>query len=108
MVLAARYPERVRSLVLGDIGPEKNLVDIEQTRAFFERLPDSFASESEARSHWRERKRGYSNEMIDLLMRNMERGPAGDIRWRFSKAACVAAVTAARSRDWWDLLALCC
>ena len=24
------------------------------------------------------------------------------MRWRFSKAACIAAVTAARSRDWWE------
>lgn len=104
LVLAARHPERVRSLVLGDIGPEKNLDDIEQTRAFFESLPDSFPSPAAARRHWRERKPSYDEASLDLLMRNLEEAPGGGLVWRFSKAACIASVAAARSRDWWEML----
>jgi pimeloyl-ACP methyl ester carboxylesterase len=104
MVLAARAPERARSLILGDIGPEENLEDVEATRRFFEGLPEVFGTSTAARDHWCERKPGYSKENVDLLMRGLEQGPDGGLRWRFSKAACVAAVTAARSRSWWDFL----
>jgi pimeloyl-ACP methyl ester carboxylesterase len=37
-------------------------------------------------------------------MRNLERAPDGSLRWRFSTAGCIAAVTAARSRGWWELV----
>jgi pimeloyl-ACP methyl ester carboxylesterase len=104
LVLAAQHPERVRSLILGDIGPDENLEDIEGTRHFFEGLPDSFATPKQARAHWRERKPSYSEENLDLLMRNLESAPDGSLRWRYSTAACIAAVTAARSRSWWELL----
>jgi pimeloyl-ACP methyl ester carboxylesterase len=104
MVLSARHPVRVRSLILGDIGPDENLADIRATRRFFEKLPDAFPTSQEARRHWRARKPGYPEESIDILMRNLEPAPDGTLRWRFSKAACIAAVTAARSRGWWEFL----
>jgi len=104
LVLAAQHPERVRSLILGDIGPEENFQDIKDTRSFFERLPKSFADDDKAREHWRKRKPGYSEEQIDLLMRNLERAPNGSLRWRYSAAGCIAAVMAARSRDWWEFV----
>jgi pimeloyl-ACP methyl ester carboxylesterase len=104
LVLAALNPERARSLILGDIGPEENLKDIEATRRFFETLPHSFETSAQARSHWIKRKPGYSEENLDLLMRNMEPAPGGTLRWRYSKAACIAAVTAGRSRAWWEFL----
>jgi pimeloyl-ACP methyl ester carboxylesterase len=104
LVLAARSPERARSLILGDIGPDENLADIEGTRSFFESLPDSFATAAEARAHYLERKPGYSEESLGLLMRNLEAAPDGSLRWRYSMPACIAAVTAARSRDWWEFL----
>jgi pimeloyl-ACP methyl ester carboxylesterase len=104
LVLAAQHPDRVDSLILGDIGPDENLEDIEETRRFFEGLPDSFATPEEARSHWRRRKATYSEENLDLLMRNLEIAPDGTLRWRYSTSACIAAVTAARSRSWWEFL----
>jgi 2-(acetamidomethylene)succinate hydrolase len=104
LVLAAQSPKRARSLILGDIGPEENLKDIASTRAFFESRPASFATAAEARAHYRERKPGYSEENLDILMRNLETTPDGSLRWRYSTPACIAAVTAARSRDWWEFL----
>jgi pimeloyl-ACP methyl ester carboxylesterase len=104
LLLSARYPNQVRSLILGDIGPDENPEDIKATRNFFEGLPDSFATPGEARAYLGERKPGYSEENLDLLMRNFERAPDGTLRWRYSIAACIAAVTAARSRDWWQFL----
>jgi 2-(acetamidomethylene)succinate hydrolase len=104
LVLAAQDPERVRSLILGDIGPEENFLDIKATREFFERLPKSFATDEKALEHWHRRKPGYSTENIELLMRNLERAPDGSLRWRYSTPACIAAVIAARSRDWWEFV----
>jgi pimeloyl-ACP methyl ester carboxylesterase len=103
LALAAFQPDRARSLILGDIGMEEDPDDIEATTRFFRRLPDAYATEEEARTHWRKRKPGYPEEMIDLLMRNLEAAEDGSLRWRFSKEACIASVTAARSRPWWDL-----
>ena len=104
LLLAALNPDRARSLILGDIGPDKNPDDIQATRGFFEALPDSFATAEEARAHFRKRKPGYSEENFGLLMCNLECAPDGTLRWRYSKLACIAAVTAARSRDWWEFL----
>jgi pimeloyl-ACP methyl ester carboxylesterase len=104
LILAAQHPERIRSLIVGDIGPDENLADIEATRNFFENLPESFARPEEARAHWRQRKPGYPEQHLNLLMRNLEPGPDGPLRWRYSTAACIAAVTAARSRSWWEFL----
>lgn len=104
LLMAAVHPDRVSCLILGDIGPEENRADIEATRRFFEALPDSFATAEEARAHLRRRKPGYSEENLELLMRNLEAAPDGTLRWRYSKTACIAAVTAARSRDWWEFL----
>jgi pimeloyl-ACP methyl ester carboxylesterase len=102
--MAAGSPGRVQSLVLGDIGPDKNLADIRATRIFFNKLPASFRSEAEALAHWRKRKPGYPEERLRLLMRNMQERPDGGLAWRYSTEALIAAVTAARSREWWDLL----
>jgi len=104
LLLAARHPAMARSLILGDIGPDENRDDIEATRTFFESLPESFADEDEARLHLRRRKPGYTDDTLDLLMRNLERADDGTLRWRYSRAACIAAVTAARSRDWYEFL----
>lgn len=104
LLLAALHPDRARSLILGDIGPEENLEDIKATRRFFETLPDTFATDAEAWDHWRKRKPGYTDANLDLLMRNLKSAPDGTLRWRYSKTACIAAVTAARSRGWWEYL----
>jgi pimeloyl-ACP methyl ester carboxylesterase len=103
LALAAFRPGQVRSLVLGDIGMEEDPKDIEATTRFFSRLPESFSSEEEARAHWRKRKPGYPDEMLEILMRNLEEAEDGNLRWRFSEEACIASVTAARSRPWWDM-----
>jgi pimeloyl-ACP methyl ester carboxylesterase len=104
LLLAALHPDRARCLVLGDIGPEEDPADIEATRSFFDALPDRFATSEEARAHLRRRKPGYSEKNLELLMRNLESAPDGTLHWRYSKTACIAAVTAARSRDWWEYL----
>lgn len=106
LLLAAARPGRVRSLIVGDIGPERNLDDVEATRAFFNSLPATFASGSEARAHLRARKPGYTDEMLDILMKDVEPAPGGGVRWRFSSSACIQAVTEARTRQWWDRLSL--
>jgi pimeloyl-ACP methyl ester carboxylesterase len=103
IALAAQQPDRVLSLIIGDIGLDENPGDIEGTTRFLRGLPESFADEAAARRHWAKRKPGYPPEHIDLLMRNLETAADGHLRWRYSVDSCIATVTAARQRDWWEL-----
>ena len=93
-------------MILGDIGPDKNLNDIEETTSFFISLPDSFQTEDEARLHLEGRKPYYSRENIDILMQNLEQSTNGNYVWCYSKDACIQSVTEARSRGWWEFLSM--
>ena len=42
LIFSAKYPGQVKSLILGDIGPDKNISDIEETSHFLNNLPESF------------------------------------------------------------------
>ena len=104
LVFSAENPHKVQSLILGDIGPDKNLNDIEETTRFFNDLPDTFHTVDEARLHLEKRKPGYSRENIDILMQNLELNTNGNFVWRYSKDACIQSVTESRSRGWWEYL----
>ena len=106
LVFSTENSHKVQSLILGDIGPDKNLNDIEETTSFFNSLPDSFQTEDEARLHLEGRKPYYSRENIDILMQNLEQSTNGNYVWCYSKDACIQSVTEARSRGWWKFLSM--
>ena len=66
LIFASLYPNRIQSLILGDIGPDKNLNDIKETTTFFNNLPDFFNTTLEATKHFRKRKPDYG-KLVDLL-----------------------------------------
>ena len=103
-IFAAQYPECTQSVILGDIGPDKNLDDVKGTIDFFNNLPKSFQTPDEARDHLEKRKPGYSVENLDILMKNLTEDTIGNLVWCYSKDACIQSVTESRSRDWWDYL----
>ncbi len=101
-VFASLFPKKIQSLIIGDIGPDENLNDIKETVIFFNSLPKSFNSESEAREHLEQRKPGYSDENLNILMKNLKIGPNGNLIWRYSNEACIASIKECRSRSWWE------
>ena len=103
-IFAAQFPECIQSLILGDIGPDKNLDDVKGTIDFFNNLPKSFQTPAKARDHLENRKPGYSVENLDILMKNLTEDANGNLVWRYSKDACIQSVTDSRSRDWWEYL----
>mgnify|MGYP000206285794 CR=1 FL=1 len=72
LVYASFYPKKVQSLILGDIGPDKNVTDVEETTCFFNNLPESFQTTENVKKHLKMRKPGYSDGNIDILMKNLE------------------------------------
>ena len=104
LIFSSEYSESTQSLILGDIGPDKNLEDVKATIDFFNSLPTSFKTEKEAHIHLQKRKPGYSNENIEILMKNLEKQDNGTLVWRYSKDACIQSVTESRSREWWKYL----
>ena len=104
LIFSAKYPGHVKSLILGDIGPDKNISDIEDTTHFFNNLPESFQTAEKAIIYIKERKPGYSKKNIKILLKNLVQNKTGDFIWRYSKDACIQSVTESRSRDWWEYL----
>ena len=104
LIFASLYPNRIQSLILGDIGPDKNLNDIKETTTFFNNLPDFFNTTLEATKHFQKRKPDYSSENIKILLKNLKINKHGKLEWCFSKNACVKSISEARSKDWWDLI----
>ena len=91
-------------MILGDIGPDKNLEDVKATTDFFNSLPTSFKTEEEAHIHLQKRKPGYSDKNLEILMKNLEKQDNGTLVWRYSKDACIQSVKESRSREWWKYL----
>ena len=104
LIFSTRYPHHMHSLILGDIGPDKNITDVEETTCFFNNLPESFQTAENAKIHLKKRKPGYSDGNIDILMKNLEQDRTGQLVWSYSKDACIKSVTESRSRDWWGYL----
>ena len=104
LIFSTRYPHHMQSLILGDIGPDKNITDVEETTCFFNNLPESFQTAENAKIHLKKRKPGYSDGNIDILMKNLEKDRTGQLVWSYSKDACIKSVTESRSRDWWGYL----
>ena len=103
LMFASLYPNKIKSLILGDIGPDKNLSDIKETTSFFNHLPDLFNTTLEAIKHFQKRKPNYSSENIKILLKNLKLNNNGKLEWRFTKSACIKSISEARSKDWWDL-----
>ena len=97
LIFSSEYSESTQSLILGDIGPDKNLEDVKATIDFFNSLPTSFKTEKEAHIHLQKRKPGYSDKNLEILLKNLEKQDNGPLVWRYSKDACIQSVTESRS-----------
>jgi pimeloyl-ACP methyl ester carboxylesterase len=105
LLLAAERPERVRALVLIDVGPEAMREGSERARRLVQGRPASFADRGEALAYLRETSPGYTDEVYANRLDHAFREQSGRLEWRSSQAA-LARISAAResSEALWDAL----
>ena len=107
MVLAALHPERVRGLVLVDVGPEIGHEGGDRARRLSAGRPDRFDHADAALAYLRETSPGYSDAVYANRMEHVfRREPDGALTWRSSKDALVQILSGpARSADAWRAIA---
>lgn len=105
---ASHFSQRVKVLVLEDIGPEASHVAFERIERLIRLVPTPFASRAEARDFFDNRYprliEFYPNPQVIsmFLFSNIEQKPDGQQDWRFSKDAILQTMRAGRSEDRWD------
>jgi esterase len=96
---AARFPQRVISLVLEDISPVGDPKDVERYQKLLGKVPTPFKSKKEAKDF-------LLNEFGDPVMgnyfySNLVENDQGLIDWRFSKSGILESVRQGRAHDRW-------
>ena len=107
LVLAATHPERVRALVLVDVGPEIGREGGDRARRLSLGRPDRFADEAAALAYLHETSPGYSDAVYaNRLAHVFAREPDGALVWRSRKDALVQILGGPdRSAEAWRALA---
>lgn len=96
---AARFPQRVISLVIEDISPESNPKDVARFENLLARVPTPFQNKKAAKDF-------LLNDFGDPLLgnyfySNLVENDRGLIDWRFSKSGILESVRMGRVRDRW-------
>lgn len=107
---AVHFAQRVKALVIEDIGPEANSNAIGRIEKLLELVPTPFATRDQARKF-------FENEYPDLisfypqprvvakfLLTNIDEKQPGKWDWRFDKRAVLGALRDGRNEDRWDAL----
>jgi pimeloyl-ACP methyl ester carboxylesterase len=85
--LALAHPDRVRGLVLVDVGPHIEEVGDSRARRLSLGRPDRFSDDASALAYLRETSPGYSEAVYENRMRWVFRRDGEGLVWRSSKAA---------------------
>lgn len=106
MALAATHPDRLRGLVLVDVGPEIGHEGGDRARRLSLGRPDAFPDEAAALAYLRETSPGYSDAVYANRIANVFRRTAtGGLEWRSRKDALLQILGGpARSADAWRAL----
>lgn len=98
---AYRYPEKVLSLVLEDLGPEAQPESVQKNDELLQRVGAPFASKALARQHI---EKEFADNMVlgEYLYANLEEKPSGEVSWRFFEQGIRESVKLGRSRDRWQ------
>jgi esterase len=108
MTFSVKYPERVQSLVIEDIGPEANLESLTKIAELVEGVPTPFHDRHAAREYFtKEFPRVFAhrykvNDLAQYLHANIVETETGEADWRFSKTAILDSVRFGRNKDRWD------
>lgn len=103
--LAARRPELVRGLVLGDTAPEVDPARAERALATIRALPARFASEDEALAFYQDRLGLSEARARHDLPHDLVPGDDGGLRWRHDRDVVERVEAASLPRSDWDVLA---
>lgn len=99
-VLAARAPLLVQSVAILDIGPEQWQANIEEGVAAFDRMPQRFASRTDALAFASHGRLGFVADEA-MFFRRLRTVPDGSFEWLADKGALKATVRSHRARNYW-------
>jgi pimeloyl-ACP methyl ester carboxylesterase len=106
MALAGLHPDRVRGLVLVDVGPEIGHEGGNRAHRLSAGRPDRFQSDADALAYLHETSPGYNDAVYANRMAHVfRRTPDGSLEWRSRKDALLQILGGpARSADAWQAL----
>jgi pimeloyl-ACP methyl ester carboxylesterase len=99
LVLAALHPEKVRALVLVDVGPEIGREGGDRARRLSLGRPDRFADEEAALAYLRETSPGYGDAVYANRIAHVFARDADGLVWRSSKNALMKILGGPDRRD---------
>lgn len=108
---ASSFSQRVKALVLEDIGPEASVEAFDRIERLIQLVPTPFASRTEAKDFFEKKYPQlisfYPNPgTVSLfLFSNIEQKPNGTHDWRFSKNGILQTMREGRKEDHWDAFA---
>ncbi|MGH2499127.1 MAG: alpha/beta fold hydrolase [Candidatus Limnocylindria bacterium] len=108
--LAARHPERVRGLVIVDVGPELLPEGAERARRLSLGRPEELADGAAALAYLRETSPGYTDAVYRNRLDWCFRVEGGRLRWRSSRDALAAILAETRrvGAMWEELARIAC
>jgi pimeloyl-ACP methyl ester carboxylesterase len=107
LISAAKFPERVRKLVIEDIGPEAKPDAVDYYKRLLDSAPTPFPSKLAAKEFFLNEfpklgfARGNAQTLGQYLYSNIVDTENGQADWRFSKEAMFLSVTQGREIDHW-------
>jgi len=108
---ALHFSQRVKALVVEDIGPDANYASIERIEKLLKLVPTPFRSRAEAKDFFENR---YADKIrfypkagvvAKFFLTNIEQKPDGTQDWRFAKDAILKSMVEGRNEDRWDAFA---
>ncbi len=107
MVFANKYPEKVRTLTIEDMGPEADGKAVQYYQDMLEIIPTPFANKDEVKAFFdHEFLKNFTPKeppavLSTFLQANLEEKPNGQYDWRFSKQAVYEIVREGHMKDRW-------
>lgn len=105
---AARFSQRVKGLVIEDIGPEASSKAMDRIEKLIELVPTPFATRAAAKNFFEheypDRISWYpqADVVSRFLLSNIEQKAEGKMDWRFAKEAILRSAREGRNEDHWD------
>lgn len=99
MAFAYKHPERMKKLVVEDIGPEGSPENVSHIEGILAKVPTPFHDKRLAKETILS---GFEDQVLaNYLYSNIAEVSPGEFDWRFSKEAILKSVREARLRNWW-------
>lgn len=107
---ALHFSQRVKALVIEDIGPEASSAAMGRIEKMVDLVPVPFHSREEVREFFKEKYAGLiswtpkAETVAKFFETNIEQKPDGTFNWRFDKNGIFQSMREGRNEDRWDAL----